>query len=145
MSGRVVIPIQYGGHDVGQLSIDDSDIADATLYSDLIGAILRKGIVRGATHVNISFGDERVDFHTQARLLVMNYFNERVEKTDPVGVTLENVYVVWFSKTLQNWKALLSTTVPDGMYYEVTHNGSVGETYIDAYKKWDNVAVPLNH
>lgn len=31
--------------------------------------------------------------------------------------------VVWFSKTLQNWKALVSTNVSDGMYYEVTYNG----------------------
>ncbi len=51
------------------------------------------------------------------------------------------VYVVWWSKTLQNWKALVSTTLPDGMYYEVTHNGDAGETYLDAYKKFDNVVV----
>jgi len=55
---------------------------------------------------------------------------------------VDSVYVVWFAKTLQNWKALISTTVPDGMYYEVTYNGTSRETYIDAYKKFDNVCVP---
>lgn len=48
---------------------------------------------------------------------------------------------MWFSKTLQNWKALVSTTVSDGMYYEITHNGDKGETYLDVYKKWDNQCI----
>ena len=51
-------------------------------------------------------------------------------------------YIVWFSKTLQNWKAMLSTDAPDGLYYEVTHNGSKGETYVDTYEKRSNVALP---
>lgn len=78
----------------------------------------------------------------KARKLVLDYFNGRVEKTDGFKLALEDVYVVWFSKTLQNWKALVSTSVSDGMYYEVTHNGDKAETYIDAYKKFDNVRVP---
>jgi hypothetical protein len=28
------------------------------------------------------------------------------------------------------------------MYYEITHNGDKGETYLDAYKKWENVCIP---
>ena len=42
---------------------------------------------------------------------------------------------------MQNNKALLSTTVSDGMYYEITHNGDKNETYVDAYKKWENFTV----
>lgn len=74
--------------------------------------------------------------------LVYDYVKNRLEKTD-THVTFErdDVYLVWFSKTLQNWKALVSTTLPDGMYYEVTYNGDAGETYIDAYKKFENVVV----
>ena len=56
-------------------------------------------------------------------------------------ITTEDVYVVWFAKTLQNWKALLSTNVSDGMYYEVTYNGDKKEAYLDAYKKWENVCI----
>lgn len=74
----------------------------------------------------------------KAKQLVVDYFNERVEKTDGFKITIEDVYVVWFCKTLQNWKALLSTNVSDGMYYEVTYNGDKKETYLDAYKKWEN-------
>lgn len=45
----------------------------------------------------------------QARKIVMEYFNSHVDKTDNKQITLDDVYVVWFSKTLQNWKALVST------------------------------------
>lgn len=54
-------------------------------------------------------------------------------------ITLENVYVVWACKTLQNYKALLSTTVSgDGIYAEYTFNGDKQEMYEDVYKKLTN-------
>lgn len=71
--------------------------------------------------------------------VVVEYFNEELEKTDNTNITEDNVYIVWFSKTLQNFKALASTTISDGMYYEITYNGDKGELYLDAYKKWKNV------
>ena len=77
----------------------------------------------------------------QARKIVMEYFNSHVDKTDNKQITLDDVYVVWFSKTLQNWKALVSTNVSDGQYYEITHNGDKNETYVDIYKKWENYTV----
>lgn len=76
----------------------------------------------------------------KARTLVLNYFNNHRDVTDP-PLEIGDVYVVWFCKTLQNWKALVSANVRDGIYYEVTHNGDADETYIDVYKKWDNVVV----
>ena len=77
----------------------------------------------------------------KAKQLVVNYYNSRVERTDDFEISEENVFIVWFCKTLQNWKALVSTTVSDGMYYEVTYNGDKQETYLDAYKKWENVRI----
>ena len=73
-----------------------------------------------------------------ARKIVLDYTNEHLDKTDNVQITLDNVFIVWFCKTLQNWKALVSTTLPDGMYYEVTYNGDKKEVYLDAYKKFEN-------
>ena len=73
--------------------------------------------------------------------IVVDYFNENVEKTDGLKINDENVFIVWFSKTLQNFKALVSTTVSDGMYYELTYNGDKKELYLDAYKKWENRAI----
>ena len=73
--------------------------------------------------------------------IVVGYFNERVEKTDEKKIAEDDVFVVWSCKTLQNNKALVSTTVSDGMYYEITHNGDKKEIYLDAYKKWENVKI----
>lgn len=69
---------------------------------------------------------------------VMKYTNENFDKTDRKQITEDDVYVVWQCKTLQNNKALLSTTNSDGMYYEVTYNGDKQEFYFDAYKKFEN-------
>ena len=56
-------------------------------------------------------------------------------------VLAEEMYIVWFCKTLQNWKALVSTDVINGVYWEVTHNGDKNETYVDTYFKSSNVCV----
>jgi hypothetical protein len=77
----------------------------------------------------------------KAKQIVVDYFNSHVEKTDNKQITLDDVYVVWFCKTLQNWKALVSTTVSDGMYYEITCDGDANKIYVDAYKKWENFTV----
>lgn len=82
------------------------------------------------------------DFRELAVGAVVDYFNSQADSTDKNGhITADNVFVVWMCKTLQNNKALLSTTVPDGMYYEFTWNGDKNEGYLDAYKKWKNVLV----
>lgn len=78
---------------------------------------------------------------SKARYIVLDYYNSNVDVTDEFIIGIEDVYIVWFSKTLQNWKALVSTTVSDGMYYEVTYNGDKKETYLDVYKKWENVKI----
>ena len=74
---------------------------------------------------------------------VVEYFNTRSDKTDSVFIDEEEVFVVWSCKTLQNNKALLSTTISDGMYYELTYNGDKNELYFDAYKKWQNICHKL--
>ena len=51
------------------------------------------------------------------------------------------IFIVWKCKVLQNWKYLLSSTLLDGMYYELTYNGDKKEWYLDAYKKLENVRI----
>ena len=72
--------------------------------------------------------------------IVKDYVEEHLDKSD--GVVSYNVFIVWKCKTLQNWKWLLSTTLFDGMYYELTYNGDKKEFYLDAYKKFENRAIP---
>lgn len=85
--------------------------------------------------------DEKM-FRGYAVKAVVDYFNSHSEKTDENNtITEHNVYVVWECKTLQNNKAMISTEVSDGMYYEVTFNGDKNELYLDAYKKFNNVCI----
>lgn len=72
---------------------------------------------------------------------VADYFNQHRDVSDSQELKAEDVYVVWYCKTLQNHKGLFSTPMSDGMYYEITHNGDVDEAYVDAYKKWENVKI----
>ena len=39
----------------------------------------------------------------RAKQLVVDYFNAHVDVTDGKKLTMEDVFIVWFSKTLQNW------------------------------------------
>lgn len=73
--------------------------------------------------------------------VVADYFNKNVDATDGKQITVDDVFIVWFSKTLQNFKALVSTTISDGLYYEVTYNGDKKELYLDVYKKWENIKI----
>ena len=78
-------------------------------------------------------------FIEKCKELVKEYAIEHLDKSD---ITPNfNVFVVWSCKTLQNNKALLSTTLFDGMYYELTYNGDKKELYFDAYKKFENKCV----
>ena len=71
--------------------------------------------------------------------LVRDYAKNHLDKSD--GDVDFNVYIVWKCKILQNWKYLISTTLSDGMYYELTFNGDKQEWYLDAYKKVENVCI----
>lgn len=71
-----------------------------------------------------------------ARLEVDKYVRKHLDKSEAIPDF--EVFVVWSCKTLQNYKALISTTLPDGMYYECTYNGNKNEMYLDAYKKFEN-------
>ena len=82
-------------------------------------------------------------FFDLVKKIVIDYTNEHMDKTDGKTITSEDAYVVWYCKTLQNWKALVSTTLFDGMYYELTLNGDKNEIYLDAYKKFENRCIKL--
>lgn len=74
----------------------------------------------------------------KAKELVRDYYNTYLSEAEATDITMDNVFVVWFCKTLQNWKAIVSTTTNDQRLYEVTHNGDKDETYLDVYKKEQN-------
>ena len=74
--------------------------------------------------------------------IVLAYIIQHLDKTDNVNSNDFDVYIVWKAKILQNWKYLISSTLLDGMYYELTFNGDKNEWYLDAYKKFENKVIP---
>ena len=83
------------------------------------------------------------EFASLCRQEVVKYANAHIDKTDGKQITEDDVFIVWMCKTLQNSKALVSTTLFDGMYYELTYNGDKEELYVDAYKKWENLCIKV--
>lgn len=73
----------------------------------------------------------------KAEEIVMNYYNNRHMKV----ITTDDTRIVWFCKTLQNYKALVITITPDELYYEVTYDGNQERWYLDVYEKTCNVVV----
>jgi hypothetical protein len=107
-----------------------------------------KAIINNARRRNMSQTEEAVRasynpdyYHTKAKDLVVRDFNKTYGATE--GQADANMfYVVWFAKVLGNWKALVSTDLISGHYWEVTYNGVKQETYVDTYVKSSNVAIP---
>ena len=71
--------------------------------------------------------------------IVRDYILRHLDKSDIIPEF--EVYTVWKAKALQNWKYLVSSTLYDGMYYELTYNGDKKEWYLDAYKKFENTVI----
>lgn len=80
-----------------------------------------------------------VDPVERARSLVLDFYNRTRQPDD--RITPDKVKLVWFSKTLQNWKALVCTISPDNTYYEITYDGDKDRVYFDVYDKVDNLVV----
>lgn len=80
-------------------------------------------------------------FQSVCKRKLVEHYNSRVmaAEFDSAPIDLSNVFVVWACKTLQNYKALLSTTFSgDGVYVEYTYNGDKQELYEDFYIKTTN-------
>lgn len=85
------------------------------------------------------------NYVVRARAFVRAYILQQYASSSPFPNVLApnfEVHCVWFAKVLKNWKALITTSMSDGRYYEVTHNAEKNETYIDVYGKIKNVVVP---
>lgn len=71
--------------------------------------------------------------------IVSDYVQDHLDRSDETPQF--EIYIVWKCKILKNWKYLISTTLSDGMYYELTFNGDKYEWYLDAYKRFENKVV----
>lgn len=87
--------------------------------------------------------EEGIDFPFMARDIVFQQALSLGVQKDHPSFALDEVYLVWFAFTLGNWKALCSTSLPDGRYYEVTFNKEKGVAFVDTYLKTHNVEVRI--
>ncbi|MCW6702145.1 DUF6275 family protein [Anaerococcus sp. NML200537] len=76
-------------------------------------------------------------FQKACKEWLIKYYKDHYNKV----IGIEDVFVVWSCKTLQNNKILISTTINDGVYVEVTYNGDNKEAYFDIYTKVRNIRV----
>lgn len=95
--------------------------------------------------IPFSSDDEGADFPKRAKELVQHQINVSGIGTPRgdaiVEISIQEIYVVWFAYTLGNWKAILSTSRPDGRIWEVTHKKERDVTFVDSYLKTHNVAI----
>lgn len=84
------------------------------------------------------------EFLELAKRTVYEMALEGLCATDNIDLKIDDVYVTWFGFILGDMKALLSTSLPDGRYYEVTYNKEKKEIYADCYAKLRNKVVTVN-
>lgn len=90
----------------------------------------------GVNPIPFSTPLEGIDFPTRAKEFVYHVVRQDLNKLGRHGTfSRDEVYIVWFAFILGGWKALVSTSLPDGRYYEVTFNKDAGEVYVDSYVK----------
>lgn len=79
----------------------------------------------------------------KAQEIVFQYVQGYLEGIESdINLLHDDIYVVWFAYILGGWKALAATTLPDNRYFEITHNATNGETYLDVYEKVENIVIP---
>lgn len=84
------------------------------------------------------------EFIKVAKFHVSQMVKENLDPSDNVTFTMDDIYVVSHSFILGNQKALISTTLPDGKYYEVTYNSEKDELYVDCYVRLKQNVVKFN-
>lgn len=88
--------------------------------------------------------ESNTDWQNLARQIVFDWVSEGLgESKNHPTFSKDEVYVVWYCFILGGWKALISTTLPDGRYYEVTFNRAKSEVYLDTYKKTHNNCIEI--
>ena len=79
------------------------------------------------------------NFQNVCKRRLVEWYNAALGAYTDQEIQLDDVFIVWSCKTLQNYKCLASTTISgDGIYAEYTYNGDKQELYEDVYKKLSN-------
>jgi hypothetical protein len=105
--------------------------------------------------IPFSSDDEGIDFPMRARMIVREQINVAgigTRRGDSiVPISIDEIYVVWFAFVRGNWKAILSTSRPDGRIWEVSYKryddrdpGEPEALVVDTYLKTHNLVVEVD-
>ena len=108
-------------------------LRDDTVQSPYLNS---KNLPTEGKTVNSQLKELKKTMDNTAKELVRRYIADHLDKSEETPEF--EVYTVWKCKVLQNWKYLCASTLPDGMYYELTYDGDKNRWYLDAYKKFEN-------
>ena len=75
------------------------------------------------------------DFEVICKNAIINKLEK--EFNEP-KMSIKELHLVWFSKTLQNFKCIIIDSRKNQRLYECTFNGDKKELYIDFYDKQKN-------
>ena len=78
------------------------------------------------------------EFIETCKTILFNKESERLDKFERPNFTMDDIFVVWYCKSLQNHKALLSSKLMNGRYIEFTYNGDLKKYYVDSYEKQEH-------
>lgn len=85
------------------------------------------------------------EFIAVAKAKVFENYRDRIIANFETFPHSVKIFVTWYSKVLQNHKALLGVSDPnDQHYYEITYNGDKDELYLDVYNKEENICIEVN-
>lgn len=70
----------------------------------------------------------------RAKELVREYIGKHLENPEAEYT----IFVIWQACVLQHFKCLIATTLPHGMYFELTYDGDRKCWYFDVYRKTEN-------
>lgn len=77
------------------------------------------------------------EFISFSKRMIQRYYTELFGAST---VSSDEIFLVWYCKTLQNHKALLGVTGRYDEYFETTYDGDKNKVYLDIYKKGKNIA-----
>ena len=77
------------------------------------------------------------EFESKCKNALVKILKERCGS----NLKTDDLHLVWFTKTLQNFKCVLIDLLDNQRYYECTYNGSKDALYVDIYEKKHNVCL----
>lgn len=77
------------------------------------------------------------EFEVKAKNALIKVLEEKYNEHFDIRL----LHLVWFAKTLKNFKCLIVDLSSNQRYYECTYNGEKDELYVDIYQKEHNVCI----